>query len=151
MSQIIVDVSDFILGWKIVYLSVQCLSFCQYALYRELIKAIDRAFSFRLLGFVKQTPLQTHQCNFVHSWSGLLYELFWTAVLNWVQYLWVVVNTAALLWWATTFSTCTKCASLRASSFLTHLLLLVGCYQWCDVSDASEMSKTYIFNDMIKG
>ncbi len=48
-------------------------TFCPYALYRELIIAINHAFSFRLLCFVKQTPLQTHRCNFVHSWSGLLY------------------------------------------------------------------------------
>ncbi len=65
MSQIIIDVHDFILGWKIVYLSAKRLSFCPYALYRELIIAIDRAFSFRLLCFVKQTPLQTHRCTFV--------------------------------------------------------------------------------------
>ncbi len=32
LSQIIVDVHDFILGWKIVYLSAQRLSFCPYAL-----------------------------------------------------------------------------------------------------------------------
>ncbi len=67
----IVDVHDFILGWKIVYLSAQHLSFCPYALYKELIIAIDRAFSFRLLCFVKQTPLRTLWC-FVHSWSGFL-------------------------------------------------------------------------------
>ncbi len=90
MSKIIVDVHNFILGWKIVYLSAQHLSFCQYSLYRELIIAIDRTFSFRLLYFVKQTPLQTHRCNLVYSWSGLLYEQFCTDVRYLSWYLWAL-------------------------------------------------------------
>ncbi len=104
LSQIIIDVHDFIQGWKIVYLSAR-LSFCPYDLYRDLIIAIDCAFSFRLLCFVKQTPLQTHRCTFVHSWSGLLYDLFWTAVLNWVQYLWDLNAAALLIRCVTTFCT----------------------------------------------
>ncbi len=53
------------------YLSAQRLSFCPYALYREIIIGIDCAFSFR---FVKQTPLQNslmQLCSFL-KWAFIL-------------------------------------------------------------------------------
>ncbi len=40
--------------------------------------------------------------NFVHSWSGLLYELSWIGCCR----LWVVVNAAALVRCVTTLRTC---------------------------------------------
>ncbi len=61
--------------------------FLSVCFYRELIIiATDRAFSFRLLCFVKQTPLQKliDATLFIPE-VGFFYELFYTAVLNWVQ------------------------------------------------------------------
>ncbi len=74
------------------YLSAQRLSFCPYALYRELIVAMDRAFTFRLLCFVKQKRTSNSSmqlCNIYTSMQpdrfvppGLLSGSATSAVIN---------------------------------------------------------------------
>ncbi len=101
-SQIIVDVHDFILGWTIVYLSAR-LSFCPYALYRELIIAIDCAFSF----LSNKKHFKLIDATLFIPEVGFYMNCF--RLLSWIgrKRLWVIHF---------------KSASLRARSFLTYLL-----------------------------
>ncbi len=101
-SQIIVDVHDFILGWTIVYLSAR-LSFCPYALYRELIIAIDCAFSF----LSNKKHFKLIDATLFIPEVGFYMNCF--RLLSWIgrKRLWVIHF---------------KSASLRARSFLPYLL-----------------------------
>ncbi len=75
LSQVIVDVHDFILGWKIVYRSAQCLYFCPYALNRELIISIDRAFS-----FLCSVLSNKHHLKLIDATLFLKWAFIWTVL-----------------------------------------------------------------------
>ncbi len=102
LPQIIVNVhNDFILGWKIVYLSAQHLSFCLY-----LIIAIGHAFFFHLLfcqtPYFKliDAPLLIPEVNFY---------IYCFRLLSWIGAIPVSCSkcgSALLVWCATTFLPC---------------------------------------------
>ncbi len=102
------------------YLSAR-LSFCPYALYRELI-AIDRAFSLRLLCFVKQTHFKLIDA------SLFIPEVGFYTVLDCCLELGAIPVSCSKRGCASRpvcDDTCIKCASLRAHSFYFNLLGMI--------------------------
>ncbi len=94
------------------YLSTQRLSFCQSALYIwELIISIDHAFSFGLLCFVKQIPLNSSNA-FILTVLGCCLELGAMPV----RYKCGGTSRPVRLYIPLI------CVSLRAHSFLTYIL-----------------------------
>ncbi len=87
------------------YLSAQCLSFCPYALYRELI--IDRAFSFRLLF-----------CQNKHRTSNSSMQL--CSFLKWAFIL-TVLDCCLELGAIPVSCTCERCASRPVCDYIPHM------------------------------
>ncbi len=103
------------------YLSAQRLSFCPYALYRDLIIAIDRVFSFVCSVLSNKHHFKLIDATLFNPEVGFYMNCFYLDCC--LELGAIPVSAVLLVRCATTFCTCIKCSSLRARSYFNVFTL----------------------------